>query len=88
MPESESLLARLLNVLFGEGKKGAARRQQIDGSQLPDYAVVRRYLGPAGMQVTSEPQGWFLKGFTLTKNSDEPATEKAEPEEADAEEGE
>ena len=88
MPESESLFARLLNVLFGEGKKGAARRQQIDGSQLPKYDVVSRYLGPAGMQVTSEPEGWFLKGFTLTKDSEEP-TGKAEPTEpAEPEEGE
>ena len=34
---------------------------------LPDYDIVRRYLGPAGMQITAEPNGWFLKGFTLTK---------------------
>ena len=57
----------LLNGLFGEGKKGETRKQQIDGRQLPEYDVVRRYLGPAGMQITSEPDGWFLKGFTLTK---------------------
>lgn len=67
MPESESLFARLLNGMFGEKKKGATRRQKIDGRELPDYQVVRRYLGPAGLQVTSETDGWFLKGFTLTK---------------------
>ena len=43
------------------------RAQKIDGSQLPEYQVVRRYLGPAGLQATSEPNGWFLKGFTLSK---------------------
>jgi hypothetical protein len=67
MPESESLFAKLLNALFGDEKKGATRRQKIDGRELPEYQVVRRYLGPAGLQVTSEPDGWFLKGFTLTK---------------------
>lgn len=67
MPESETMLARMLNVLFGEGKKGTTRAQKIDGSKLPEYQVVRRYLGPAGMQVTSEKDGWFLKGFTLSK---------------------
>jgi hypothetical protein len=67
MPESESLFARLLNGLFGEKKKGVARRQKIDGRELPEYKMVRRYLGPAGLQTTSEPDGWFLKGFTLTK---------------------
>jgi hypothetical protein len=67
MPESETVLARLLNAMLGEGKKGAVRRQRIDGRQLPDYDVVRRYLGAAGLQVTSEQGGWFLKGFTLAK---------------------
>jgi hypothetical protein len=67
MPESETMLAKVLNGLFGEGKRGAARTQKIDGSKLPDYQVVRRYLGDAGLQATSEPEGWYLKGFTLTK---------------------
>jgi hypothetical protein len=67
MPESETTLARVLNAMFGEGKKGAVRTQRIDGRQLPDYEIVRRYLGPAGLQVTSEPVGWFFKGFTLAK---------------------
>lgn len=65
MPESESMLGQFLNMLFGDGKKGAVRHQQIDGSTLPDYEVVRHYLNPAGMQMTAEKDGWFLKGFTL-----------------------
>jgi hypothetical protein len=69
LPESEGMMARALNVLFGEGKKGV-RQQKIDGSQLPDYQVVRRYLGPAGMQVVSEPDGWFLKGMLLSKEAE------------------
>jgi hypothetical protein len=67
MPQSESMLARFLNIIFGEGKKGVPRAQRINGSELPPYDVVRRYLGLAGMQVTSEKDGWFLKGFTLPK---------------------
>ena len=70
MPESETMLARMLNVLFGEGKKGVPRKQKIDGRQLPEYEAVSKYLGPAGMQVTSEKDGWFLKGFTLTKEAE------------------
>lgn len=70
MPESETMLARLLNGLFGEGKKGMARAQKIDGSQLPEYQVVRRYLGPAGFQATSEDDGWYLKGFMLGKDGE------------------
>jgi hypothetical protein len=70
MPESEALFAKLLNALFGEGKEGEVRQQRIDGSKLPEYQVVRRYLGPAGLQVTTEPDGWYLKGFTLSKEAE------------------
>jgi hypothetical protein len=70
MPQSEGLLAKLLNALFGEGKRGQVRAQKIDGRELPEYQVVRRYLGPAGLQATSEPDGWYLKGFTLSKKAE------------------
>jgi hypothetical protein len=67
MPESETMLARMLNAFMGPGKKGVQRKQKLDASKLPDYQVVRRYLGSAGMILISEPDGWFAKGFTLTK---------------------
>jgi len=67
MPESETLLARLLNSTMSTGQRNVAREQKIDGSKLPDYEVVRRYLGPAGAVVTSEEDGWFAKGAILTK---------------------
>jgi hypothetical protein len=67
MPESETMLARILNATMGSGKKGVPRKQKLDGSKLPDYQVVRRYLGSAGLMLISEPEGWFAKGFTLTK---------------------
>ncbi len=70
MPESETLLARLLNAGLGTGKRHEPREQQIDGSKLPDFEVVRRYLGPAGSVLSSEPDGWFLKGAMLTKGTE------------------
>ena len=79
MPESESMLGRLLNTVFAQGKKGAVRHQKIDGSKLPDYQVVRRYLGPAGFKATTEADGWFLKGFTLSKNAETGASEPKKP---------
>jgi hypothetical protein len=69
MPESETLLARLLNAGFGTGKRLEPRKQKIDGSKLPDFEVVRRYLGPAGAVFSSEPEGWFIKGAMLTKGA-------------------
>jgi hypothetical protein len=57
----------VLNAIFSTGKKGEFRDQKIDGSQMPDYDVVRRYLGAAGTAISSEPNGWFVKGYTLKK---------------------
>ena len=73
------MLGRLLNTVFAQGKKGAAHHQKIDGSKLPDYQVVRRYLGPAGFKATTEADGWFLKGFTLSKNAETGASEPKKP---------
>jgi len=69
MPQAESMLGKLLNAMLGEGKEGVARRQRIDGSKLPDYDAVRRYLGPAGVTVTTEDDGWFVSGFSLSKEN-------------------
>ena len=71
MPEAETVFARLMNRIFGpnenDSEKDVVRQQEIDGSKMPDYDVVRRNLGPGGMIVTSENDGWFLKGFMLKK---------------------
>jgi hypothetical protein len=67
MPQSETMLGRTLNAMLGPHKKGAVREQKVDGSQMPDYQVVRRYLGPAGFFGTAEPSGWFFVGFTLKR---------------------
>ena len=67
MPESETMIGKLLNELFGPDEEGVLREQRIDGQQLPDYQIVRRYLGPAGAFVRSENDGWFITGCLLSK---------------------
>ena len=79
MPEAESMIGQLLNSLMGEGKEGVLRTQRIDGSKLPEYDMVRRYLGPAGMTVTTEADGWFLTGFTLNKEARTTASDARRP---------
>jgi hypothetical protein len=69
MPEAESLFGRLLNQLLGEGDEDVLRPQRIDGSKLPDFEMVRRYLGPAGLTVKSEKNGWFATGLLLNKEA-------------------
>ena len=67
MPESESLLGRALNTLADAGKRGTVREQRISGKNLPDFEVVSRALGSAAVTVTSEPNGWFMKGILLPR---------------------
>ncbi|WP_460166631.1 hypothetical protein [Thermostilla marina] len=67
MPESETVLGRVLNVLLAPPEPGKLREQRIDGSKLPDFEVVRRHLGPAGLFGITEDEGWFFKGFGLPK---------------------
>jgi hypothetical protein len=90
MPESESMVGKMLNSLLGDGKEGVLRPQRIDGSKLPDYDMVRRYLGPAGATMTSEATGWLLTGFTLTKESQPaaPSSENEAPTEEEVTSGE
>lgn len=69
MPESETMLGRILNRLLEEPRALEPREQKIDGSKLPSYDMVRRYLGPAGTFVTSRDDGWFITGFSLPKRA-------------------
>ncbi|MBP89952.1 MAG: hypothetical protein CMJ64_25130 [Planctomycetaceae bacterium] len=70
MPESESVLGKLLNRMFAsdEDEEEELREQQIDGSQMPEYQIVRRYLGPAGFYVRTVDEGWAVSGCLLTKD--------------------
>jgi hypothetical protein len=68
MPEAETMMGKLLNNVLGDGKQGSVRKQEIDGSKLPDFETVRRYFGPGGMSVVSEDEGWALTGVIMSKD--------------------
>jgi hypothetical protein len=70
MPESQTMLGRMLNTVLDVGDASTLREQKIDGSKLPEFEFVRRHLGPAGFSGTTEADGWFFKGFTLTKEAE------------------
>jgi hypothetical protein len=69
MPEAESMLGRMLNRLMGPEDKDVLRKQSIDGSQLPEFEAVRRYLGPGGGYSRTEDDGWFVSGVLLNKQA-------------------
>jgi hypothetical protein len=67
MPKSQSIMGKLLNELLSDSKPGTVRKARLDGSKLPPYDAVRRYLGPAGTFIVTEDDGWFVTGFMLSK---------------------
>jgi hypothetical protein len=67
LPEAETMLARMLNAMMGPKEEGVIRKQQIDGSKLPEFDLVKKYLGPGGLYVQSEDNGWWAVGCLLKK---------------------
>jgi hypothetical protein len=65
--DTESMLTRMLNSVFGEDEEGErfGELKEIDRSKMPDYDVVRRYLGTSGGFGTASEDGWFIKGVGL-----------------------
>ena len=66
LPESDNLMAKILNGLLGEAE-GMIRKQEIDGSKLPPFEAVMKYLGPGGVFVRTEENGWYVVGNLLKK---------------------
>ena len=67
LPEAETMLARLLNTMLGPKEEGVIRKQEIDGSKLPDFELVKKYLGPGGVFAQTEDNGWWVVGCLLKK---------------------
>jgi hypothetical protein len=67
LPEAETILARLLNTILGPQEEGVIRKQELDGSKLPNFDLVKKYLGPGGLFAQTEDDGWWLVGCLLKK---------------------
>lgn len=75
LAEAETPVGRLIGLLKSVAGGGAGEEEtKIDGSKLPEFEAIRRFLGPAGAVITDVEQGWFMVGFTLNK---EPALSTA-----------
>lgn len=74
MPQSQAILGKAINALFvseEDKENGAGLRQQaIDGTNLPEFELIRKYLGPAGIYGATEEDGFFFKGFLLEKKAE------------------
>jgi hypothetical protein len=66
LPQAETMFARLLNSILDSNPDDGMRQNEIDGSKLPDYEKIVKYLGPTGLFTQSEDEGWWIVG-TLQK---------------------
>lgn len=72
MPESRTLLGRLLNRMLTppeDEDEGILREQKIDARTLPSFEMVRRYFSPSGTLIRSEEDGWLIVGAMLSKQT-------------------
>ena len=69
MPQSESLLGRTLNSLAAPGKKKGSRGSSgSTAASCPTSTSSARPWAPSTAAMTSEPDGWFIKGVLLTSS--------------------
>ena len=68
LPEADMPLAQILNGMLNDSTEGETRKPMFDGSKLPPFDTVRRYLGTGGIIATSDRDGWLIVGFSLSKN--------------------
>ena len=74
LPQAETMFARLLNAILDPTPDDGQRENVIDGSKLPAYESIVKYLGPTGLFAQSEEEGWWVVGTLLTR--EEKAVEK------------
>jgi hypothetical protein len=67
LPQSETMAARLLNGALGTKGEGADRQPAIDGSKLPAFEAISKYLGNGGFYIQTEQNGWLIVGCLLKK---------------------
>lgn len=71
MPESRTFFGQMINRALTTPKdeeKGIVREQRLDGSKMPEYELVRRYLGPSVRALRTDTDGWLLVGVLLNKS--------------------
>ena len=67
MAQSQAFLAKILNEVLSSDEETGVRRQLIDGTALPEFDKVEHYFGTVGIYGASEEDGYFIKGFTQTR---------------------
>ncbi|MCA9190468.1 MAG: DUF3352 domain-containing protein [Planctomycetales bacterium] len=67
LQQSESMLASILDrLLQNKSEIRSGQEQVIDGSRLPPFSVIARYLQPSGINIVTTPKGWSFGGVLLS----------------------
>lgn len=69
LPQAETMFARLLNAMLDSTPDDGKRENVIDGSKLPDYAKITKYLGPTGLFAQTEDNGWWVVGSLQSREA-------------------
>ena len=67
--EDTRVTGKLLNRVLTTESDDDGRSQQIDGSKLPPFETMEKYLGAAGAFVESVDDGWLMVGCLLKKTA-------------------
>ena len=82
MPKSKSLIGQAINMILADEDSDTVREQKIDGSSLPDFEEIRKYLGTVGSAMQAVDDGWYVTGFSLPRGPAEPEVAQRTEEEA------
>jgi len=69
MAQSEAVFAKLLNEVLSPDGESGVRRQILDGTTMPEFDKVQHYFGKVGIYGVTEDNGYFIKGFTLERET-------------------
>jgi hypothetical protein len=60
-------IGRILSLSLSEEDKAKLREKKIDGSKLPAFEQIKKYLAPVGLTVRTTANGWSIMGLTYEK---------------------
>lgn len=60
-------IGRIISLSLSEEDKAKLREKKIDGSKLPPFEQIKKYLAPLGLLVRTTPTGWSITGLTYEK---------------------
>jgi hypothetical protein len=68
LQESESMLANLLEHVLRNKSEIQQKKPAVDGSKLPPFEAISKYLHPSGVTVKETDKGWSFGALLLSRS--------------------